>query len=51
VICDLAGQGGGGRAYSVTVELKGTPMPGNFFMVHKDELVRALKAVHRDGHV
>jgi hypothetical protein len=51
VIRDLAEQGGGGRAANVTVELKGTPMPGNFFMVHKDELVRALKSAHRDGHI
>jgi hypothetical protein len=50
VIRDLAGQGGAARATSVNVEIKATPMPGSFFMVHKDELVRALKSANRDGH-
>jgi hypothetical protein len=49
VIRNLAEEGGG-RPREVTVELKAAPMPGNFFMVHKDELVRALKSAHRDGY-
>jgi hypothetical protein len=49
VIRNLADEGGG-RPREVTVELKAAPMPSNFFMVHKDELVRALKSAHRDGH-
>jgi len=50
VIRDLAEQGGGGRAATLNVEIKATPMPGGFFMVHKDELARALKSANRDGY-
>jgi hypothetical protein len=32
------------------VEIKATPVPGGFFMVHKDERVRALKSANRDGY-
>ncbi|HET7867835.1 MAG TPA: hypothetical protein VFL86_25810, partial [Burkholderiaceae bacterium] len=50
VIRDLADQGSAGRAATLNVEIKATPMPGSFFMVHKDELVRALKSANRDGY-
>lgn len=49
VIRGLAEQGGAGRAANVSVEIQATPMPGNFFMVHKDALVQALKSAQRDG--
>lgn len=49
VIRDLAeGDGGGGRSGAVTVELKAHPMPGNYFMVHRDQLVAAIKSARRD---
>lgn len=35
--------GGGG-----VVELKAHPMPGNYFMIHRDQLAIAIKALHRD---
>lgn len=50
VIRDLAEQGGVGRAATLNVEIKAAPVPGGFFMVHKDELVRALKSANRDGY-
>jgi hypothetical protein len=49
VIRGLAEQGGAGRAGNVSVEIQATPMPGNFFMVHKDALVQALRSAQRDG--
>ena len=51
VIRDLAEQGEAGRAATLNVEIKAAPMPGSFFMVHKDELVRALKSANRDGYL
>lgn len=42
----LGGSGGGGAR---SVELKAVPMPGNFFMVHRDALANALREMHRDG--
>jgi hypothetical protein len=50
VIRDLAEQGGA-RSTTVQVQIEATPMPGNFFMVHKEALVRALKSAQRDGFV
>lgn len=41
----FGGFGGGSRV----VELRATPMPGNFFMVHRDALAGALREMHRDG--
>jgi hypothetical protein len=43
---NLAGGGGGG-----TVEIKATPMAGDFFMVHRAQLVKALKASGRNFEV
>jgi len=48
VIRDLSEQGGAGRATTLNVEIKAAPVPGGFFMVHKDELVRALKSEERE---
>jgi hypothetical protein len=42
-----AGGGGGGRS----IELKAHPMPGNFFMIHRDALASALRELHRDGSI
>ena len=44
VIRNLAGNGGG----EVKVTIAAHPMPGDFFMVHRKELAKAMKAVHRD---
>jgi hypothetical protein len=41
-----AGGAGGGR-----IELKAVPMPGNFFMIHRDALASALRELHRDGSI
>ncbi|HEY2559934.1 MAG TPA: hypothetical protein VGI48_09535 [Caldimonas sp.] len=45
VIRDIA-DGGGGRG-DVNVNIKAHRMPGNYFMVHQDELVAAMKAARR----
>ena len=44
VIRNLAGNGGG----EVKVTISAHPMPGDFFMVHRKELAKAMKAAHRD---
>lgn len=48
VIRNLA-DGAGGSGGPLTVELKGVPMPGNFFMVHRADLVAAIKSARRDN--
>lgn len=45
---DMLANGGQASAPAV-VELKGHPMPGNYFMVHRDHLVAAIQSAHRDG--
>lgn len=32
----------------VSIEFKATPLPGNFFMAHRDQLVKVLKSAQRD---
>ena len=48
VIRNLAdgGSGGGGN---VNVSIEAHPMPGNYFMVHRDQLVKAIKSAVKDN--
>jgi hypothetical protein len=39
----------GASASEVNVTLNAHPMPGNYFMVHRDQLVKALKSAQRDN--
>ena len=41
-------RGGGGSGPSQVV-LKAAPMPGGFFMMHRDDLLAAMRSLHRDG--
>jgi len=41
------GMGGGGS----TVNINATPMKGGFLMMHKEELAKAIKSLHRDNMI
>lgn len=40
---------GGPSGAAPTINLTGHPMPGNYFMIHRDSLVAAINSAHRDG--
>ena len=41
-------EGQGGAGYGTTVNIVAHPMPGGFFMLHRDQLVKALQSARRD---
>lgn len=47
VIRDMANGGGGSQGGAVNVTIAAHPMPGNYFMVHRDQLVAAIKSAKR----
>lgn len=47
VIRNMADGGGAGGGGNVNVSIAAHPMPGNYFMVHRDQLVQAIKAAKR----
>ena len=42
---------GGGMGGGSTVNINATPMKGGFLMMHKEELAKALKSMHRDNMI
>ena len=45
------GNGSGGNRGSNVVNINATPMKGGFLMMHKDELAKAIKSLHRDNMI
>lgn len=48
-MADNDGQQRGGGGGAVNVSISAHPMPGNYFMVHRDHLIKALKSAQRDN--
>lgn len=44
----MLSEGGGGGSGPMNVTIKGTPLKGNFFIVHRDDMVAAFKSAKRD---
>ena len=48
---DSLASGSSGGGSGSTVNINATPMKGGFLMMHKDELAKAIKSLHRDNMI
>lgn len=49
-IAGMSGEGGQGQGGgTLEVNINATPMGNNMFMIHRNDLVKAIKSAHRDG--